>query len=154
MSRLTQKSKKSSVDDIQKIIRRAGYRATTPRSRILQILKESGKPLSVRTLVRQVKKYRIDQATVYRTLKSLTTANIIRPVDVRHDHAHYEMRDPKDHHHLICSNCGLVIDFEECDIPSLIKKALRATKQFARIDDHALEFFGICKSCDRKRKLI
>ena len=49
---------------------------------------------------------RFDQATVYRTIGSLKEKGVVRQIDLRHNHAHYELTDARDHHHLICEACG------------------------------------------------
>jgi Fur family ferric uptake transcriptional regulator len=54
------------------------------------------------------------------------------------------------HHHLICRECGKIVDFEE-DLLETIEKKIKDTKDFT-ITDHRVIFYGYCKSCVDKRK--
>jgi len=133
----------------RKALREAGYKATPDRFAVLDILARSRTPLSIKRIMALAKG--MDQVTVYRTLKTLKDADLVRQVDLEHGHAHFELTDPKDHHHLICTNCGKIEDFGGCDMEPLVKKALRGSKQFGAVTRHSLEFFGLCKACSKKR---
>ena len=58
----------------------AGYKVTPARLALLTLLRENNKPMSPQTIVEKLSK-EIDQATIYRILKNLKDANIIRQVD-------------------------------------------------------------------------
>jgi Fur family ferric uptake transcriptional regulator len=59
------------------------------------------------------------------------------------------MRRPSEHHHhLICSDCGAVEDFTDCDLSKLEQRLSRETS--FDIEGHLLEFTGRCRDC-RKR---
>jgi Fur family ferric uptake transcriptional regulator len=49
------------------------------------------------------------------------------------------------HHHLICSGCGTVVQFEECNVDALLTDLGRRTS--FRISGHWLEVFGTCAAC-------
>ncbi len=95
---------------------------------------------------------RTDQATVYRTLNMLKEKGIIKQIDLRHNHAHYELADSADHHHLICLHCGKMEDVAHEDADIMESAVLRTTKNFAEIKTHALEFYGTCKTCAKKMR--
>ena len=106
------------------------------------------KPLSIKDVHAKVSKKGIDHTTVYRVLKAFTEKNIIRQIDFGHDQSYFELADPSnDHHHLICLKCHKVSDFTGCDAEHLIKSALKQSKDFARVDRHSFELYGLCKSC-------
>lgn len=96
----------------------------------------------------------IDQATVYRTIKSLETKGILHQVDLRHNHAHYELADIADHHHLICLRCGRIEDVGHCGAEAIQSVVLRRSKHFVEIKQHALEFYGICRQCAEMNRVI
>lgn len=131
------------------VLRQSGYKATGARIAILAYFKNHPHPLSVRQIVEGIGGT-IDQATVYRTIKSLKAKNIIRQVDLRHNHAHYEFADRARHHHLICTHCGKIEDVDRCEMETLGAAVLRRSKSFASIEEHSLEFYGICKTCSKK----
>ncbi len=140
--------KKIQQDDFRAVLRKAGFKATPPRLAILSVLQKAKKPLSPQSIVDMVGK-EVDTATVYRTLKALKTADIIRQIHFQHSHAHYELANTHDHHHLICLSCGRVEDIEGCDIDSMKTATLRQAKHFSEIRRHSLEFYGICKQCTK-----
>lgn len=130
-------------------MRKSGYKATAPRLAILATLKKERNPMSVQKIIDRLPK-KIDQATVYRTVKSLKEKGIIRQIDLRHNHAHYELTDMVKHHHLICLNCGRIEDVHHCGVEATQTAILRQSKHFAEIREHALEFYGVCKKCNKK----
>ncbi len=129
-----------------------GYKATPIRLAILNILQKSKSPLSAQSIIDLIGK-EADPATIYRTLKTLKSEKIIRPVDFRHNHAHYELESEqrkKHHHHLICASCGESEDISYCDVELLEDLILKKSKFFKEISEHSLEFYGICKECSKK----
>jgi len=135
-------------DDPRQILRQSGFKATPARIAIINLLQASGRPMSAQAIFDALPRG-ADKATVYRTVKSLKGKGIIVPIDLRHNHAHYELANLAEHHHLICMRCGRVEDIHKCGIEETYPKMLRSSKHFAKITDHALEFYGICKKCDR-----
>jgi Fur family ferric uptake transcriptional regulator len=59
----------------------------------------------------------------------------------------YELAEKYHHHHLVCTNCGRIDELPHCDMRALERWALRGSRHFARVDEHALEFFGTCAAC-------
>ncbi len=132
-------------------LRAAGHKATTARVAILHVLEQAERPLSTRTIYKAIRpKVGTDQATIYRSLESLEESGLVRQVDLRHGHLHYELAPQDDHHHLVCVHCGKVEDFEGCGVNEVIKKTLRRSKQFASVREHSFELFGTCNTCARK----
>ncbi|MDP3778783.1 MAG: Fur family transcriptional regulator [bacterium] len=138
--------RKAHQQQFRMTLRKAGYKATPTRLAVISLLKESKKPLSPQAVIELMRKD-IDQATVYRILKTLKKIGVIRQVDFRHNHPHYEIADQKDHHHLICLSCGLSEEIIGCDVDSMKQSVLRQAKRFSHIQEHALEFYGTCKEC-------
>ncbi len=130
-------------------LRKAGYKATPSRLAVISLLRASKKPLSPQAVIEQMGTD-MDQATVYRILKTLKKIGMIRQVDFRHNHPHYELADQRDHHHLICLSCGLSEEIIGCEADSMKQSVLRQAKKFSAIQEHALEFYGLCKDCARK----
>jgi Fur family ferric uptake transcriptional regulator len=55
------------------------------------------------------------------------------------------LSQPGHHHHLICSDCGAVLEFSDCRLEEALSELSRRTS--FRIDGHWLEVFGLCQSC-------
>jgi Fe2+ or Zn2+ uptake regulation protein len=129
------------------LLRESGHKATPSRLSLLQILAKADHPLSIPDILRQAGG-RLNQATVYRALESLVEVSIVRRIDMQHTHAHYELAaGAKHHHHLICKHCGKVEDVDTCDVEDIERSVLKKSKSFASIQNHSLEFFGLCKKC-------
>ena len=128
------------------LIRNAGFKATPRRIAVLDALKKARKPISPQHIAEMLED-RANQSTVYRICKSFKARGIIRQVDFRHNHPHYELSDPRDHHHVICSSCGLSEEILRCDVESMRTHMLASVKRFKEIREHTLEFYGICKTC-------
>jgi len=135
--------------DFKHMLRRSGFKATPSRLAILAVFKNSKGPLSAQGVVDALPRD-ADQATVYRTLRSLKEKGLIRPIDLRHNHAHYEFAALAEHHHLICLRCGKIEDVHHCGVEVMQGAVLRGSKHFAEIRQHALEFYGICKICAKR----
>lgn len=136
-------------NDFRRLLRKSGYKATPSRLAILAVFTKSKNPMSVQGIIDAVPSD-IDQATVYRTVKSLAANGILRKIDLRHNHAHYELADIDDHHHLICMSCGKIENVEHHNVEAMERTILRNAKHFAEIKQHTLEFYGICKACTKK----
>jgi Fe2+ or Zn2+ uptake regulation protein len=137
-------------EDFRNILRKSGYKATPSRMAILEVIKKNKNPMSAQEIIDALPS-NTDQATVYRTLKSLKEKGLIKPIDLRHNHAHYELANIAEHHHIICLSCGKIEDVHHCWVEEIQGTVLRGSKHFAEIQQHALEFYGLCKSCAEKR---
>lgn len=133
------------------VLRKSGSRVTMGRVALLELLGKEKRPLSNKEIVERFQDENLERTSVYRTLTALEKSGLVRQVNLRHGHTDYELNDPKDHHHIVCTRCDKVRDFEGCNVDGMIDKALRKATDFAEIQDHALELFGICASCAKKR---
>ena len=130
-----------------------GYRFSIIRNFIIELIKKSGKPLSVSDVQKFIKKKKLsaNKTTVYRELELLKKEGIISEMQLRDNKRWYEFTGIKHHHHIICLKCEKVEDFTGCDSKKLINKALKQAPDFAEIINHNFDFFGLCKSCAKKQ---
>lgn len=133
--------------DAKTLLRAHGLKVTPIRVQILAILENTDKPLGIQEIHAELKDTEAHYVSVYRTILTFTQAGIIRTVNLRHGHADYELVDNTDHHHLVCTGCGKIEEFNDCGMDQLIASVLTHTQSFTKITDHALEFFGTCKAC-------
>ncbi len=146
--------RKSEAKEFKETLRSIGSKATPSRLAVLKILKKAKRPLSAQAII-DIMKEDINQATIYRILKNFQKSHLIRPVDFRHNHAHYELNEGKDkkhHHHLICIKCGQSEDIAYCDVEIVEEMVIRRSKIFQELTEHSLEFYGICNKCFKKIK--
>ena len=126
------------------LLRAALLRATPQRVALVELLRTSSSPVSIEELHRRGKG-KFDKATAYRILDALCHRGLARRIVLEQDHALFEIAGDH-HHHAICTSCGRIEDVSACVSPALDER-VRKTVRFARIDTHALEFFGLCTRC-------
>ena len=61
----------------------------------------------------------------------------------------FELNDGDHHDHLICTNCGKVVEFSDPDIEKRQQKIAK-DNGFA-LESHAMVLYGICGSCLKGR---
>ncbi len=135
--------------ELAAILKKVGQKITPARMALLAELKKSTKPLHVDQLVEKVGGR--DKATIYRNLVALHRMGIVRRVDLHQSKTYYEWNEREDHHHLICTMCEKIRDFNGCDFEHIGKVALKQVPEFSKIIEHSFELFGICRECDRKK---
>lgn len=135
-----------------KHIQKQGLKRTAQRDLILEVFLRTEAHLSSEDLYRLVQKEdpSIGHTTVYRTLKLLTEAGLAREVRFGDGRAHYEHNYKHQHHdHMICSECGKVIEFFSAELEA-IQDATAAKHKF-QITQHLLRIIGICADCRRAK---
>lgn len=133
-------------------LRDAGYKITPPRLAVLQVIEQEGEHLDPAQILRRAQSIHpaIGRATVYRTLELLTELNIVRPIYVG-EHGPTYIRAEGGHHHLVCSTCGVVVDFDECMAGEMMREL---SERFGfQIKSHLLEFYGTCADCRQAKGL-
>ena len=89
---------------------------------------------------------KVSRATIYRSLRELREAGVIRETAFGEKHLHYEhVYDEQLHHHARCIRCYRMIEFpcrhDDKQYIEFLKK-----HQF-QILGHELHFYGICCKC-------
>lgn len=96
--------------------------------------------------------YRVSRATVYNTLELLVSCDLITKHQFGKNLTQYEKSyGYKQHDHLICVDCGKVLEF--CD-PRIqqIKNMMGEMLNF-KITHHNLDLYGTCEgACERTQK--
>ena len=83
----------------------------------------------------------VGHATIYRTLKLLVDAGLALPNRIGEDLTRYEPEIPGEHHdHMICDNCGLIVEFEDELIERLQKEI--AKRLGFKLLDHSMNLIG------------
>lgn len=91
---------------------------------------------------------RVSRSTIYRRLKELEEAGMIRKVARQDDRDLYEHDyGYPQHDHLICSRCGNLTEFHNAEISEILESVAR--EHGFRLEGHRLEAFGICDKCAR-----
>ncbi len=90
--------------------------------------------------------YRVSRATIYNTLDILVECNLIRRHQFGNNKTLYERSYGfKDHDHLICTNCGKIIEFDDHRVYDIVNNHTN-TIGF-RVDYQSLNIYGRCEGC-------
>jgi len=133
-------------------IQNAGLRRTGQRDLIMEIFLRTEDHLTSEDLYWLVQKEdpTVGNTTVYRTLKLLTEAGLAREVRFGDNKTYYEHHYNHDHHdHMICTECGEVIEFFSQAIESLQDQM--AENFGFRPTHHSLRLWGVCSECQKMR---
>ena len=128
-------------------LREQGYRLTPQRAMILSIIEESDRHISAEEIYAQVAaRYpQVNISTVYRTLELLKQLSLIYETDLGEGRVRYHPEGKGHHHHLVCQNCGAIIDIDESALAGL-KGVLLHQYDFSAQLRH-LAIFGLCGNC-------
>ena len=133
-------------------ISRGGLKATRQREEILNIFLNSPGHKNLAQIYTQVVKVdpKIGYTTVYRTLKLLTRSGIAAQRKFADGETRYEPISEKAHHdHLICVDCGKIIEFEDGALETLQNRIAQHYR--FKIFHHRMELYGQCADCVSKR---
>lgn len=132
------------------LLRQKGLKATASRIAILAIFGERCAPVTAEEVFLLLKRQKVNQVTVYRTFETFLRKKLIKRVDLRKDAVCYELADDH-HHHIVCTSCGILEEFVLCNIDKVSREVLKKSRKFRNIQEHSLEFFGICQSCSLRK---
>jgi Fur family transcriptional regulator, ferric uptake regulator len=127
-----------------------GSRLSTVREAIARVALELRGHFEANDIVRELRTRNVRDAhlaTVYRTLPLLVQAGLIQPALFSSgERAFYEASFERPHHdHLICTGCGVVVEFELEAIESLQRDLARC--HGFELTAHYHELLGECTSC-------
>ena len=129
-------------------LREAGYKLTNARLAVLNIIESRDGHITSAEVLEETNKVapEIGRASVFRALDLFTRLSIIRPTYINDSTTPtYVLLPDGHHHHIICTNCGRVIEFDECHLEPLEHELERQFK--VRLTGHLLEFYGLCAMC-------
>lgn len=125
---------------------------TKQRRVIVEKLIEMNTHVDAETLHQRLKDLNIGLATIYRTLNLLKAAGLVEEQNFADGRALYEIDHPDTHHdHLVCVDCGRIVEFENDAIESLQNQV---AKQYGfELRSHRLDLFGSCltKECEFRK---
>ena len=123
-------------------LRKAGLKVTQPRTRILELLENSGeRHLSAEDIYRRL----LDQgddiglATVYRVLTQFEAAGLVLKHNFEGGQAVYELDHGQHHDHMVDVESGKVIEFTSPEIELLQKQI--ADRHGYVIEEHSLVLY-------------
>lgn len=126
-----------------------GYRLTPQRIMVLSAIEDSDDHISAEEIYAQiVAKYpQVNISTVYRTLELLKRLSLVTETNLGGGRVRYHSVEKGHHHHLVCQECGAIIDLDESVLSSL-KDTLRREYKFIA-DLRHLAILGHCANCGK-----
>ena len=143
------------VQKLKKYLLENNLKSTKQRDRILEIFASQNRHLTPEELLEEVQKEvpRVGLATIYRTMKLLVQAGIAHERRFADGLLRYELAIDGEHHdHIICLDCGLIVEFED-EIIEERQHAIAKEHGFA-LRSHRLDLYTTClnkKTCTRKK---
>ena len=102
---------------LQQFIQSKGLRNTPQRNSIVEAIFSTDDHFTADELWERVRKTqsRSSRATVYRTISLLVEAGLLHEIDLGDDQKTYDPNfvDSPAHNHLVCIDCGKVVEFED-----------------------------------------
>jgi len=143
---LSQEQLKQMLDQFVTACRKAGLKVTHQRTEIYRHLLLIADHPSAETLHKRLLPAlpTISLDTVYRTLTTLEQHGLVARIQTAESQARFEAVCTP-HHHLICSRCKKVVDFQwpaidQLDLPSKVI-------QWGAVDSKTIVMYGVCSTC-------
>ncbi|MGB0120540.1 MAG: Fur family transcriptional regulator [Solirubrobacterales bacterium] len=123
----------------------AGFHNGASRRRVIEML--GGQECAITALDLDDRLDGVGRATVYRALEQMEDLGLVQKIDMGGESAGYEKVDPEGHHHhhIVCTDCGKVIPFEDF----ALEKAIHAIskRDGFTIQSHDITLRGTCERC-------
>ena len=135
--------------ELKRILKEKGLKFTRQRELIFKTLYENDGHFSPEELNMVIQRenpdVKIGIATIYRTLSLLEEAGLAESLSLDKQSKRYEMGLKKHHDHLICTECGKIIEFYD---ETIEKQQEIVAKSFGfRMKGHSMKITGVCREC-------
>jgi Fe2+ or Zn2+ uptake regulation protein len=114
---------------------------------LLDLIQQSGGHLDADELHRKAKKRypRISLSTVYRNLQLFKKLGLIDEHHFIEEHHLYEVKPTTEHQHLVCVNCGKIIEFS-CPLSGQFRDEIGTQYDF-NVTSVDVKMMGYCSQC-------
>ena len=135
---------------LQQMIQRlkeSDYRITPQRYAVLNVLANSSDHPSAESIYANLIDHysTMSLATVYKTINLLKREGEILELEFSDLGNRYDGNKPYPHPHVICTECGKIIDPSQFDLDEITSKMMEETG--FKIVTHRLDFYGFCPDC-------
>jgi Fur family transcriptional regulator, ferric uptake regulator len=129
-------------------LRRAGHRSGGARSAVVDLMARQDCCLTAQDIFDRLRADGtvVGIASVYRALDLLSRMSLVRRMDLA-EAAYYEPAHPggEHHHHVVCSRCGKVSQFEDEALETAIERLAGRLKY--KVAEHDVVLRGACPDC-------
>jgi Fur family ferric uptake transcriptional regulator len=125
----------------------AGYRLTGPRRSLAALIADQDGHFTATGLLEAARSRHlgVGRATVFRTLEVLEEVGAVERLDLPSGEHAYVGCERAHHHHVVCARCGRTDPVADAGLRAVVENVARRTGY--RVDDHRLEMFGLCPTC-------
>jgi len=132
--------------ELEQVLRSASLRVTRPRVAVLAAVHDHPHA-DTESLIGAVRGTGgdVSHQAVYDVLRALTDARLVRRIQPTGSVARYEARVGDNHHHLVCRDCGTIVDVE-CAVgeaPCLTPSDGAGYE----VDEAEVVYWGRCPAC-------
>ena len=130
----------------QTLLRSASLRVTRPRLAVIDQLRRHPHA-DADGIARGARSHlgSVSTQAIYDVLSALTRAGLVRRIEPAGSPARFELRVDDNHHHLVCRECGEIVDV---DCATDERPCLRLTNvQGFTIDEAEVIYWGRCSHC-------
>jgi Fe2+ or Zn2+ uptake regulation protein len=131
-------------------LRGIDQRYTAGRRAIVDLLVSAGHPVSIGDIAQRLPD--MPRSSAYRHLTDLHAAGLVRRVTASDEFTRFELAEDltEHHHHLLCVNCGKVIDVTlpaglEQQVTAAVSKL--ADGEGFQVHSHRIDVLGLCAAC-------
>ncbi len=134
-------------------LRKTALKSTPQRLAIMRILAENKEHPSANGIWRRLRRRfpGISQATVYRNIMLIKLLGEAYEIALAGTGNRYDGRKPYPHPHIVCIECGKIIDPDLESLPGMARE-ITAASGF-EIVSCRLDFFGKCPACRKSKQL-
>ena len=130
--------------------RARGLKATHQRIEVFRELACSEEHPDAETLWERVRRRipSVSRDTVYRALGMLEQQELVRRVDPLHDRARFDANMTR-HHHFVCTECGMVRDFQSRTLDAFEPPA--EVRGWGDVRFVQVQLRGVCARCQSRK---
>jgi Fur family transcriptional regulator, peroxide stress response regulator len=134
-------------------LKQVGIRITPQRHAVLDYLIEAKSHPTADEIYKSLEGTfpNMSVATVYNNLRVLKEAGLVKELTYGDASSRFDFVTD-DHYHVICVDCGKIVDFE-CDGLDEIEELAQHKTGF-EITHHRMEIYGVCPVCKEKEEVV
>lgn len=136
------------LDDFLDQLRTKGYRVTEERLHLFREIYSQHGHIDAEALLASIQErgLKISRATLYRNLDLLAEFGFVKKYRLGGNRYLYEhVHEGQRHDHLVCTQCGRVVEFVSPGIDALQREICRAHGFDPQ--EHTLQIHGVCLEC-------
>ncbi|MFC0014226.1 MULTISPECIES: peroxide-responsive transcriptional repressor PerR [Allobacillus] len=132
-------------------LKESGVRITPQRHAVLEYLMQSMKHPTADEIYKALedKFPNMSVATVYNNLRVFLDIGLVRELTYGDSSSRFDC-NTSDHYHIICDECGKIVDFHYPSLNEVEQLAEQVTG--FDVSNHRLEVYGTCENCQQMAK--